>query len=86
MCIKLGVLALCRAFSKEPLWKVQVFLVFCYSSLGGVFVIAFLVKGPIDMRPVSIEREEQWTFFTTFHFTPTGRKGNCMSKITFFLG
>ncbi len=38
------------------------------------------------MRPVSIKRGGQWTFFTTFHFTPTGRKGNCMSKIYFLFG
>ncbi len=45
------------------------FVVFCY-SLRGCFCNSFLVKGPIDMRPVSIKREGQWTFFTTFHFTP----------------
>ncbi len=33
------------------------------------------------MRPVSINRGGQWTFFTTFLFTTTGIKGNCMSKI-----
>ncbi len=26
------------------------------------------------MRPVSIKRGGQWTYFTTFHFTPIGRK------------
>ncbi len=46
---------------------------------GRCFCNCFLVKGPMDMRPVSIKRGGQWTFFTTFHFTPTGRKGNCMS-------
>ncbi len=38
------------------------------------------------MRTVSIKRGGQWTFFTTFHFTPTGRKGNCMSKMIFLFG
>ncbi len=33
------------------------------------------------MNPVSVNRGGKWTFFTTFHFTPTGIKGNCMSKI-----
>ncbi len=35
------------------------------------------------MRPVSIGRVAKCTSFTTFHFTPTGKKWNCMSKITF---
>ncbi len=35
------------------------------------------------MRPVSFKRGGQWTFFTTFHVTPTGRKGNCMSNLLF---
>ncbi len=34
-----------------------------------------------DLRPVSINRRGQYTFFTTLHFTSTGKKGNCMSKI-----
>ncbi len=34
-----------------------------------------------DVRPVSINRSVQCTTFTTFHFTPTGRKMICMSKI-----
>ncbi len=69
-----------QSFQQGTVGKVQVFFVFCYSSLAGVFVKAF-VKGHIDMRPVSIKRGGQWIFFTTFHFTPSGRKGNCMSKI-----
>ncbi len=34
-----------------------------------------------DVSPVSINRRGQCTSFTTFHFTPTGRNGNCISKI-----
>ncbi len=45
-----------------------------------------------DVRSVSIHRVGQCTTFTTFHFTPSGWLGNCMSKIillfeiTFFSG
>ncbi len=59
---------------------------FLLQLTGRCFCNSFLVKGCIDMRPVLINRRGQWTSFTTFHFTPTGRKGNCMSKINFIFG
>ncbi len=79
MCIKLGELALSGASSKGPWGKLQVIFVFAIAQWV-VFCNSFLVKGPIDMRPVTINRGGQWTFSQPL-FTPTGRKGNCMSKI-----
>ncbi len=46
------------------------------------FVITFYIRETETwINPVSVNRGGQWPFFTTFHFMPTGRKGNCMSKI-----
>ncbi len=64
----------------------HVFLVFCFSSLGGVFCNSFLVKGPVDMRPVLINRREQWTFSQPSILHLLVEKGIACKKLTFFLG
>ncbi len=71
MCIKPGELALCGAFSKGPSGKCK------FSSFSAelsvrdrgesarflrCFCNIILVKGPMDMRPVLINRRGQWTF------------------------
>ncbi len=51
----------------------------CFVLASLMYHIPFLFT-PKEWKR-NVNRGGQWTPFTTFHFTSTGRKWNCMSKI-----